>query len=266
MRALGDGVLDAVVTDPPYPEIQRSYGRMTEDAWFELMRACTEEIMRAVRPSGSAVFVLRPNSVHPGQMRLWVWEFLLWAARRWTLVQDVYWWNFTCLPTVHTRRDVGLLRPSVSMCVWIAHSAGCFRDQSAVLWDPSSSIKSVKASDRALRYSPSGSHTRMGRLAQTVAERGGSTPFNLIPIPNSNSSRSSGSYGHGAGTPLELMSWWVRYIVPVGGLVADPFVGAGTLPAAASMLGRRWLCCDADPSYVDAARSRLSQRSLWDVT
>jgi SAM-dependent methyltransferase len=132
MCEIDDGSIDAIICDPPYPCIDREYGRWTEAEWHELMRAVVAECRRVLKPSGSAVFVLQPNYETPGKMRLWLWEFLVWAGREWGLVQDAYWWNFAALPKQGCQRSIGLMRSSVKPCVWLG-PLDCYRDQEAVL-------------------------------------------------------------------------------------------------------------------------------------
>lgn len=59
--------------------------------------------------------------------------------------------------------------------------------------------------------------------------------------------------------PLALMVWLVRLVVPVGGLVLDPFAGSGTTMEAAVMAGCRFVGIEKDPEYADYAR----QRAQW---
>ena len=90
---------------------------------------------RVLKPTGSMVVILQPNFEKVGRMRLWLWDFVAWAGREWNLVQDVYWWNFGCLPSACASRHHGLMRQSVKMCVWLG-PAGCYRRQDNVLWLP----------------------------------------------------------------------------------------------------------------------------------
>lgn len=261
MATLGAGSVDAIVCDPPYPEIDRPYGRLTEADWHELMRVVVAESRRVLKPTGSAVFILQPNSERVGRMRAWLWEFMAWTAREWNQVQDFWWWNPTAQPTIHCQRARGLARPSVKACVWLGN-ADCFRAQDEILWSESEAIRTVDRSDRAMKNSPSGSHIRPGRCGASADDRGGVTPFNLIPIANTDSQSSAGASGHGAGTPHDLADWWVRYISPPGGVVLDPFAGVGTIPLAALTRGRQAIAIERDPGYFATMKRRVERPHL----
>ena len=141
------------------------------------------ECRRILKPKGSAVFIFQPNYDKIGKMRLWLWEFLLWAAKEWNLVQDVYWWAIDAMPLAGTNRKYGLLRQSVKMCIWLG-SPDCYRNQDAVLWTPSQATSARHRADIALRTGPSGRTYRNSTIAKSADERGGTTPFNLLPILN----------------------------------------------------------------------------------
>ena len=228
--------VDAVITDPPYPEIKRAYGKLTVDEWWDLMMVVCKETRRILKPTGSAVFILQPNSKHVGQMRGWLWEFMAWVCRDWNMVQDAYWWNTTSQPVYHTRREIGLMRQSIKICVW-AGKQNCFRDQSRILWDEAQSTAMKRAAGRIGRIgrqnNPSGHSMDERKCFAVSLEREGVTPYNILPIPNAKNNTSAGAHGHGAGTPLKLADWWVRYICPPGGTVADWFLGSGTMGLAA---------------------------------
>jgi DNA modification methylase len=256
--------IDAVLCDPPYPEISRDYGRMTEDEWWAMMMGVCTEVRRVLKPTGSAVFILQANG-KVGSMRGWLWEFMAWVCRDWNMVQDAYWWNFTKIPTGEGMRR-GLMKDGVKPCVWCG-PPDCYRDRSKVLWEPSDALKAKNFSDRALRYSPSGIQTRTSSFGDSLDKLDGVVPFNLLPIANSNSVTSSGASGHGAGTPLKLADWWTRYIVPPGGTVLDPFNGAGTMGVAALQNGARYIGIEKMQKYVDVSRERLAkvQPALMEV-
>ena len=213
--------VDAVICDPPYPEISREYGRMTEAEWWALMMGVCAEVRRVLKPTGSAVFILQPNSRKVGSMRGWLWEFMAWVCRDRNMVQDAYWWNVAALPVGGAIAN-GLMRGSVKPTIW-AGAQDCYRNQDAALWQESyRNIERRTNGEKGAESYPSGRHINRANILGAATRRGGVTPFNLLPIPNTNSANSSGASGHGAGTPLKLADWWTRYIVPSGGMVFEP--------------------------------------------
>jgi len=263
LKSLPDNSVDAVITDPPYAEVNRDYGRWTEQEWLSLMRDIVFECRRVLKPKGSAVFILQPNSSKLGSMRLWLWRFMLETGESWNIVQDAYWWNYTAMPLVHSHKKVGLLKGSVKPCVWVG-DPDCYRDQESVLCEPAD-LKATKRRAERLegtrRIRPSGASMDETRCAQLVLDRGGVAPFNLLPFSNANSVSSSGSHGHGAGTPIELAKWWIRYLCPENGVILDPFMGAGTMALAAIEQNRDFIGVEKDPGYHAIALSRIA-RSL----
>lgn len=267
MGRIPDQSIDAIITDPPYPEIDREYGRWSEADWHAMMRVVVAESRRVLNPTGSAVYILQPNSERVGRMRPWLWEFMAWTAREWNQVQDVWWWNFTSPPTAHCQRDVGLMRPSVKASVWLG-DPDCHRNQDGVLWTESQSNATTRASDRCnndLRRKPSGLTVRTKRMAQAAEDRGGVTPFNLLPIATDGS---AGVHGHGAGTPLDVCDWWTRYICPPDGTILDPFMGSGTTAIAAIRRNCRYIGIERFDKYYPIAKARvaeeLAKTSLFD--
>ncbi len=256
---------DCCICDPPYPCIRRSYGWWTEEEWHAMMDRVVSEVRRLLKPNGSAVFILQPNMERVGRMRPWLWQFMAKWCVEWNMVQDVWWWKHDSVPTVHTNRNFGLCRPSVKACVWLG-PFDCFRQQERVLMAIAHRTKGCKAEDMALRYYPSGMTIRKAKLMLTAVERGGSTPKNLLPIGHDYNAE---GVGHGAGTPLRLVEWWLRYICPEGGSVLDPFVGSGTTLIAAAKMGLAGVGIEREPKYVKIARRRLAeaerQGTLWDA-
>jgi 16S rRNA G966 N2-methylase RsmD len=247
--------VDLFFSDPPYPEINKKYGCMSEKEWLDFMRSVVQEGKRILKPMGSAVFILQPNYENLGHMRLWAYDFVSWAGREMGLVADAYWWCMTAPPTAATHRTRGLLRQSVKWCVWLGPS-NCYRNQDAVLWEPSDGIKAQRWSERCLVNQPSGHTIRRGRIAQTAAERGGVTPFNLLPIPNEITSAKG---DHPATTPYEVAAWWCRYLLPPQGVLLDCCCGTGTMLLAGLNCGAsKVIGIDKERKYIAIAKRRIA--------
>ncbi len=162
-------------------------------------------------------------------MRLWPWEFLLWAGREWNLVQDTYWWAYDAMPLAGTSRKQGLLRHSVKLCVWLG-PPDCYRDQDRVLKTPSETTSARDRADMAMRTSPIGRRYRNGRIAGAADERGGADPVQSLAGRRGDAGGYGGTSG---GDPRRRGRLVVPYLLPEGGVLLDPFCGIGhDAPAA----------------------------------
>ena len=260
LRKLATASVDAVVTDPPYPCIDRAYGKMTETAWLDMMKAVVKECRRVLNRAAAQCSSSSRTIGDVGAMRLWAWRFMLQAAEEWNMVQDCYWWCINAMPTHSSSRKVGLMRQGIKWCVWLG-SPDCYRKQDAVLWDVSDATAALRWEDRCLQRRPGGQSVRAGRTAEASLERGGSTPFNLLPVAAANP---NGHHGHPASTPYDLAAWWCRYILPPGGVLLDPFVGSGTMLAAALDCGAsRVIGIDKEAKYLeDGGESESGENSM----
>jgi hypothetical protein len=251
--------VDCVITDPPYPMIRRDYGMMTEAAWHDMMHRLIPEVRRVLKPQGSAVFILQPNSEKVGRMRLWLWKFMVWVGEEWGIVQDAYWMN-TCPSVTSAASQYGLMRPSLKACVW-AGDAACYRNQSAVLWQESARNQVEYMAGRAtnsLVYTTNGNSIRYDRYRGASAKRGGVTPFNVFPTGNGGSDAGKASaHSHGAGTPYALADWWTRYICPHDGTVLDPFGGSGTMGLAAIANGCDFIGIEKMDKHYQTMKARV---------
>lgn len=259
MPGIPTGSVDSIVTDPPYPCIKRPYGTWTEAEWFALMDVVVPECRRVLKPTGSAVLVLQPTTERIGRMRTWLWEFLAKWGREWGIVQDAYWHNPNALPGAQAIQG-RLMRPAVKTVVWLGNP-DCYRNQDAVLAPVSKrhATRMRRFADTASsgRVSlPSGQGVDEARATKRAAERGGTCPFNVVACNHGRGQDSAGAMGHGAGTPLDLCSWWVRYITPPGGTVLDPFSGTATVGDAAQKHGCDYIGIERMPEYQAIAAKR----------
>ncbi len=147
------------------------------------------------------------------------------------------------------------MRPSVKMCVWLG-PADCYRNQDAVLWTPSDVNSSRRRSESARRVNPSGRSYSQRSICGTADERVGTTPFHLLLIPVGGDP--GGRESHPAGTPYELAHWWARCILPLGGILLDPFCGSGTMLAAGLDQGTsNVIGIDREEKYLATSQARV---------
>lgn len=166
-----------------------------------------------------------------------------------------------CVP-----RNRGLTRESLHACVWCGNPS-CFRNQDGVLWlesDYTTARRLAGRAGRIKRYtneSGSGHHPDRHRIYDASEKRGGTIPFNVLPISNASPYNSAGAHGHGAGTPLKLADWWTRYICPPGGTCCDPFCGSGTMGVAAVNNGCNFIGIEKlnELGYFPTAQKRIAE-------
>lgn len=63
---------------------------------------------------------------------------------------------------------------------------------------------------------------------------------------------------HFATYPPDLIEPCIMAGCPEGGVVLDPFFGAGTTGLVAERLGRQWIGCELNPDYADIAARRIT--------
>lgn len=70
------------------------------------------------------------------------------------------------------------------------------------------------------------------------------------------------SEAHFATFPPALVEPCILAGSRVGDVVFDPFMGSGTTGQVAQRLGRRWLGCELNPTYVQLERKRTAQQGM----
>lgn len=63
---------------------------------------------------------------------------------------------------------------------------------------------------------------------------------------------------HFATFPEQLIEPCILAGAPAGGVVLDPFMGAGTTAVVAERIGRQWVGCELNPTYADMALDRIA--------
>jgi DNA modification methylase len=64
---------------------------------------------------------------------------------------------------------------------------------------------------------------------------------------------------HPCPKPLEWAKGFIELLTKPGMTVADPFMGSGTSAVASVIAGRRFVGCEVNPAFFDAAKSRIQK-------
>ena len=107
-----------------------------------------------------------------------------------------------------------------------------------------------------MRRGPSGRTYNHADMAGIVEERGGSTPFNLLPVATGGTSADDNP--HPAKTPYDVAAWWVKYLLPQGGVLLDCFAGSGTMLCAGLDFGASQVIgIEQHKKYINIAEKRI---------
>jgi len=114
------------------------------------------------------------------------------------------------------------------------------------------------ATAKTVRRKTRPTHTGHIDAGHYVSEDGGPRlQTSVIEVANEH-----GSALHPTQKPLGILAPLIRYSVPPGGLVIDPFMGSGSTGIAAALLGRQFAGCEMNPDYQGLLAQRQRQADL----
>lgn len=292
LPALRSDTFDCCVTSPPYWGL-RDYGvegqlglERTPEEYVSRMVEVFREVRRVLKPTGTLWLNLGDSyAAHPGQRKStdkagakqttnagavsigsrhveglkpkdlvgipWMVAFAL-RADGWWLRQDIVWHKPNPMPEsvkdrcTKAHEYVFLLTKSERYY----YDAGAVAEKADCAGELRS-FSTVKKAARAIGHEATGnekpgappveiSTTRNRRSVWTVATE---------PTPDA----------HFATMPTKLVEPCILAGSPTGGLVLDPFSGAGTTGLVATKHGRRYVGIELNPEYVGISRNRAER-------
>jgi site-specific DNA-methyltransferase (adenine-specific) len=271
LRRLPDASVDMVLTSPPYfrlrdYQVDGQLGLETHvDRWVDGLDVVTRELKRVLKPTGTLWLNLGDSySTHldQGATR----KSLLLGPERvaqrlitngWTLRNKIVWAKTNPMPSsVRDRLScaweylyIFSLEPHYNFdldAIRLPHT-------SRAALRPTTEIRR----DREAWRGPNGDDASgLARLHQRgiVGHPLGKNPGDVWRIASSNYRGA-----HHATFPVELARRTIKAGCPPGGLVLDPFLGAGTTAVAAEQLGRHWLGIELNPDFAALAETRIAE-------
>ncbi len=248
---LPDNFVDCVVTSPPY-YWQRDYGvdgqtghEDTVEAYVEAISAVFREVLRVLKPTGTAFTVLgdtyysgkgQPRGGDPKQ----VWRGV--ARQKYRAVD---------------RPGFGLPKKSLLGIPWrvgLALQADGWVLRSCVIWRKTEPLAEPSVRDRPWNTTETILIlTKTGKYHFDRQGLEGQEDVWDIPAPNALK-----RYRHAAPFPEALVNRCLAAGCPKKGVVLDPYAGSGTTLAVAANRGLASIGFELSPHYVTLARQRLS--------
>lgn len=224
LRMLPAASIDACITDPPYGD--------TSLEWDSTVEGWLSEVARVLKPDAS-IWVF-------GSMRFLAPLFAQMEELGFRYSQDIVWekQNGTGFHADRFRRvhehAVMFYRGAWAS---VHHETQYTNDATA---------KTVRRKTRAAHW---------GNIDQGhyVSEDGGPRMMRSVIFAKNE----HGQAIHPTQKPVELLLPLIRYSVPPGGVVLDPFMGSAAIGMAARIEGRGYVGCENKADYFAAARKRM---------
>jgi site-specific DNA-methyltransferase (cytosine-N4-specific) len=106
-------------------------------------------------------------------------------------------------------------------------------------------------------------------ITKKFKDLGGSIPANLIICGNNDANghylercKEHGIKPHPARFPVQLPSFFIRFLTEPDDLVFDPFAGSNTTGQACEAEGRHWIAVERKTEYMEGSRFRFEESPL----
>lgn len=270
MSGLRDESVNLIMTSPPYAlHFKKEYGNAAQAEYVDWFLGFADDFFRLLTDDGSLVIDIG-GAWTPGKptRSLYHYELLIALCRKigFRLAQEFYWYNPAKLPSPAEWVTVRKIRvkDAVNCIWWLSKTDSPKADNRKVLMEYSPDMLRLLKRGYKPKVRPSG-HV----ITHKFADKGGSIPPNILIFGNNDANgaymsccKAEGVKPHPARFPLQLPTFFIRYLTDPGDLVLDPFAGSNTTGEAAEREERRWLAFEREERYLTASIFRFD-RSAW---
>lgn len=253
LKQFDHGCFDAIVTSPPYLDVRDDITSYSMLLYADWAARWLDELHRVLSPTGS--LMLNMGRVHRDGVEIGWHEDVKERAGN----VGFKWLDTICWHKVNGGggRSSPYLVDRHEYVYWLSKTTDPYRGydearqpySSATLarytrrWTArGGAVKGVVDTERDGRAAhPDGAKPSSVYVCSVGAEKGIAHPTPMAP---------------------ELATYLIQLSCPPGGLILDPFAGAGTTARQARMLGRRTVLIELHERHAQEAAERLSQQSL----
>lgn len=264
-QKLEDGCVDVVVTSPPYFR-QRDYGSKRQigqeaspDTYVQRLAELFAELKRVVKPTGSAWVVIGDKYVG-GELLGMPWRVCLAIKDSgWKLRSDCIWHKPNAMPSsVKTRPTT-----DHEYIFFFSNSDQYYYDADAIREPHVTFSENSKMKGGRKHFGVRGGTPESGKNAGDNNLHDGRWDQAFHPKGRNKRtvwsiSLSKFREAHFAVFPESLVETCIKATCPSGGVVLDPFSGAGTTAVASKRLDRHYIAVDCVSEYCRIARKRIS--------
>lgn len=254
--------VDLFFTSPPYADA-RAYSRVHPDRYVEWFLPFAQEMFEATSDTGSLVINIKNRVANrgplKGQRHPYVYQLVLALQHMgWRWIETYIWSKPNAVPGRFGPRT----KDAFEYVYHFARGAQPHFDLAAIRVPYRADKAEIQRRSRdtlGRRNTPAG----FGRDRTRTYLLGGADPGNVVAVSQTYNQHRGVS--HTAAMPEGLAEFFVRCASPTGGLVVDPFAGAGTTVVVGRRLARRAVGFEIHSDFVTEARRRIATDLSDDV-
>ena len=228
MTEIPDGVIDMILTDPPYGTTACKWDSIIplEPMW--------EQLKRIIKPKGAIVM----TAAQP-------FTTTLIASNMKMFKHDIVW--FKNVPTGMAQASYAPMKYHESILIFCSGKVGTFNKQ---LQEREGVGKDCYKYEH---YCGESNHVKMGKVKKHYNENlvNPSSILLFNTVPNRKGKL------HPTQKPVALMEYLIKTYTNEGELVLDFTAGSGTTAIAAENTGRKWVCIEQNEEYANKAVERI---------
>lgn len=255
---LPDASVNLIFTSPPYAlHFKKEYGNASQSEYVKWFLNFAPDLRRILVEDGSIVIDIG-GAWTPGKptRSLYHYELLIALCREagFHLAQEFYWYNPAKLPSPAEWVTVRKIRvkDAVNCLWWLSKSHSPKADNRRILTEYSPDMRRLLKRGYRPKVRPSG-HV----ITHKFSDNGGAIPPNILIFGNNDANsvymsrcKENGIKPHPARFPIQLPTFFIRYLTDENDVVFDPFAGSNTTGEAAEREGRRWLAIECEEKYL----------------
>ncbi|MDY0019891.1 MAG: site-specific DNA-methyltransferase [Anaerolineae bacterium] len=253
LKSFPDNSIDLIFTSPPYADQrQNTYGGVSPSHYVDWFLPKAEQFLRVLKPTGTFVLNIKERVVN-GERHTYVIDLILKMREQgWLWTEEFMWHKKNSYPGKWPNR----FRDGWERLLQFNKERKFNMYQEAVMVPVGEWAKDrlAKLSETDKIRDESKVESGFGKNISNWLGRDLVYPDNVIHMATECSNRN-----HSAVFPIELPKWFINLFTIRGDMVLDPFVGSGTTPAAAKLLGRNYVGIDISEEYCHITEERLTQ-------
>jgi len=273
LRKLPSESLNLILTSPPYAlHFKKEYGNKSQKEYVNWFMDFALEFHRLLRQDGSLVIDIG-GSWQQGQptRSLYHFELLLSLCKqtKFHLAQEFFWYNPAKLPSPAEWVTVRKIRvkDAVNCIWWLSKTAHPKANNQNVLTEYSPDMIRLLKRGYRPKQRPSGHN-----ITDKFRDNGGAIPPNLLTFGNNDSNgyyleacKKAGIKPHPARFPIQVPSFFIRFLTDPLDLVLDPFAGSNTTGEACEREQRKWIAMELNEDYLEGSRFRFDKKNLQNL-